>query len=590
MSWIFGAIPKARLNETKLLSIINSKIEFKYYSDKIIIYAGGLDSNLHCFENNSSKKSGWVVSGIGINSINGSSKILEQNDWEELLEKRNFDNEFENMDGHFVAISWDVNFVKIHSDILGLRDIYIGENENGIFFSTNVVWLSKIIDLEIDFNEFSSRWLLFNQISSKSIFKGIERIVAGRSAIINLTGNLNVKHKDYNWLPSSKENKYGVEEYSSRLNSLINLSLPPKTHLSLSLSGGMDSRVILSYLLKNKTDSFDTHTFGDPNHPDSKIAQDIAKRFGIKHEQFNQGLSEITKSIDDISEYTSQTLVNNAASSIIQLQNYSFLKGRNVVLVDGGFGEIWRREFFYKLYLQGRNALIDGDINKITPYLMLPRADIFNNETSELMSWGIAEQLTELFAKLPVIKKDNVGNWLDIFAIKTRLTNYYSHEQARLDNLLTGVMPFLQPSVMSNLFNMPTRLRQNGKLFRKIINSNSPELKKFELAKGLSTHPYFFNSLQSRIWGIAKKRIGLSKYQNNNSHILLNSLKEYVCDILNSRNVKETSYYDYIKVKNIVERYYNGDSSYSNELDWWLSFELFRKSIFNEKDKIDLSH
>jgi hypothetical protein len=221
---------------------------------------------------------------------------------------------------------------------------------------------------------------------------------------------------------------------------------------------------------------------------------------------------------------------------------------------------------------------------------MLSRADIFNNETSELMTRGIEVQLSELFAKLPVIKKDNVGNWLDIFAIKTRLTNYYSHEQARLDNLLTGVMPFLQPSVMSNLFNMPTSLRQNGKLFREIINSNSPELKNFELAKGLSTHPYCFNSLQSRIWGIAKKKLGLSKYQNNNSDILLNNLKEYVYDTINSRVVKETSYYDYTKVKNIVDRYYNGDSSYSNELDWWLSFELFRKSIFDEKDKIDLSH
>ena len=57
-------------------------------------------------------------------------------------------------------------------------------------FSTNVVWLSKLINLEKDFNEFSSRWLLFNQISDKSIFKGIHRIVAGKKVIINLSNNL----------------------------------------------------------------------------------------------------------------------------------------------------------------------------------------------------------------------------------------------------------------------------------------------------------------------------------------------------------------------------------------------------------------
>lgn len=214
---------------------------------------------------------------------------------------------------------------------------------------------------------------------------------------------------------------------------------------------------------------------------------------------------------------------------------------------------------------------------------MLHRADIFNNETSEVMAHGIEAQLNELFTKLPSIRKDNIGNWLDVFAIKTRLTNYYLHEQARLDNYLTSVMPFLQPSIMMDLFNMPTSLRQNGKLFRIIIKSNSPELEKYALAKGLSTHPYFLNSLQSRIWGIARKKLGLVSYQNKNSDILLKNFKEYVFDAVNSREVKETSYYDYTKVKNIVDRYYNGDLSYSSELDWWLSFELFRQSISHNK-------
>jgi len=482
-----------------------------------------------------------------------------------------------------VAISWDNNYATIQSDVLGLRDIYIGENEDGIFFSTNVVWLSKLINLEIDFNEFSSRWLLFNQISDKSIFKGIHRIVAGKKVIINLSNNLNIEYKDYNWLPSSIKKEFGVEEYSAKLSSLIYLNLSKEKHLSLSLSGGMDSRVILSYLLKNKEINFDTHTFGDPNHPDSEIARSIAKGFGIGHEQFSQGIHDAEKSIEDIREYTSQTLVNNAASAVLQLQNYSYLKGRNVVLIDGGFGEIWRREFFYKLYLRGKKALLEGDVKKIIPHLMLHRADIFNNETSEVMAHGIEAQLNELFTKLPSIRKDSIGNWLDVFAIKTRLTNYYSHEQARLDNYLTSVMPFLQPSIMMDLFNMPTSLRQNGKLFRKIIKSNSPELEKYALAKGISTHPYFLNSLQSRIWGIARKKLGFVSYQNKNSDILLKNLKEYVFDAVNSRAVKETSYYDYTKVKNIVDRYYNGDLSYSGELDWWLSFELFRQSISYNK-------
>ncbi len=149
------------------------------------------------------------------------------------------------------------------------------------------------------------------------------------------------------------------------------------------------------------------------------------------------------------------------------MQNYSFLNDKSVVLIDGGFGEIWRREFFYKLFLQGKSALLERNITKIIPYLMLKRADIFTIEVFEQMMKGIEIQLNELFAKLPKIEIDSIGNWLDLFAIKTRLINYYSHEQSRLDNYLISVMPFIQPSLMKNLLNMPIHLRQNGKLFRK---------------------------------------------------------------------------------------------------------------------------
>ena len=98
MSWIFGVIPKRRINDTKILSIIN-KLVYKYFSDKIQIYTGGLENNLHFCENKSSKNNGWFVSGVGIESKKDNSKILQRHDWKELIEHRNLSDEFENMDG-----------------------------------------------------------------------------------------------------------------------------------------------------------------------------------------------------------------------------------------------------------------------------------------------------------------------------------------------------------------------------------------------------------------------------------------------------------------------------------------------------------
>lgn len=579
MSWIIGVVSKSKIDKNIILSAVDEKVIYRHESDKINIYAGSSSENLYFIKSSNDDKKGWVVAGIGLKNDANNTKILRHDDWGKILESNNRGEIIRYLDGHFVIIEWNSNSISFYSDVLGLRDIYITENESAVFFSTNVVWLARLTNIEIDFYEFGSRWLLFNQVSDKSIFKGVYRIVAGKSAKVFLNKNHLVEYKDFNWLPSKTAKRFGIEEFSSKLNSLINLELPKEKHLSLSLSGGMDSRVILSCLLNNKSIVFDTHTFGNPAHPDSIIAKQITDKINIQHKQFNKGIPTADVCIREIGKYASETLVNNAASSFLQLQNYSFLYKKDVVLIDGGFGEIWRREFFYKLFLQGKNALLEQNTSKIIPYLMLQRADIFTTEVLEQMIKGIEIQLNEIFAKLPQIEKASLMDWLDIFAIKTRLINYYSHEQIRLDNYLTSIMPFIQPSLMKDLYNMPIHLRQNGKLFRKIIKNKASGLEKFGLAKGKSIHPYFLNSLQSRLYGLFRTKLRLNKYQENNTYTLLSHLKEFVYDTINSQEVKETSYYDYSKIKKIAESYYNGDSTFLNALDWWLSFELFRQNF-----------
>jgi hypothetical protein len=584
MSWILGAISTERIKSDIILSSFGEIFDYKYETEKIKLYAGSLSENLYFHKNKNDDKKGWVVAGIGLQSNIISTHILQKEEWKNILERDNKSEIIKNLDGHFIVVEWNGNSISFYSDVLGLRDIYVAQNRNIVLFSTNVVWLSKLLNMEIDFSEFGSRWLLFNQISHRSIFKGIHRIVAGKSATISLNEKLLVDYSEFNWLPSNTRKQFGIEEYSSKLNSLININLPKEKHLSLSLSGGMDSRVILSFLLLNRHLTFDTHTFGNPAHPDSIIAKEITENLNIHHEQFNAAIPAADNIIEEIGKYTSETLVNNPASSFLQLRNYSFIFKRNVVLIDGGFGEIWRREFFYKLYLQGKNALLERNTKKIIPYLLLQRADIFTTEVIEQMMKGVDIQLNELFANLPNIEIDSLMNWLDLFAIKTRLTNYYAHEQTRLDNYLISVMPFIQPSMMKDLLNMEVYLRTNGKLFRKIIRNNAPILERFDLAKGKSTHPYFLSTFQSRLYGLVKEKLKLNKYHENDSHALLNSLKEYIYDIVYSKYIKETSYYDYLKIKKIVESYYKGDTTYAKSLDWWLSFELFRQNISSTRN------
>jgi len=43
----------------------------------------------------------------------------------------------------------------------------------------------------------------------------------------------------------------------------------------------------------------------------------------------------------------------------------------------------------------------------------------------------------------------------------------------------------------------------------------------------------------------------------------------------------ETPFYDMLKIRKIVDEFYAGNKNYSNELDWFLTFELFRQKYQN---------
>ncbi|MDA3861616.1 MAG: asparagine synthase-related protein [Melioribacteraceae bacterium] len=572
MSWLFGEISKGEKSFSDFDKISNEIVLHSFSNNNVNLVSGGNSRNLYSF--NISDKNIFIA-GIGIANSGGINKIMDKNAWEISLKKGI--EETLNLDGHYVIIIVENRKVEIYTDKLGLRDIYIREFSDRIIFSTKIKWLTYYGNLEINFAEFSSRWLLFNQISQDSVFKNTKRLVAGKTAVININENYKVSYG--NFKHEFSQNFLTSSDYESHLTSLVNLNISSSEQLSLSLSGGMDSRVILSILLNRRKEFFDTHSFGTPSHPDSFIAKQITDKFNVPHHQYNSTNNIVDELINDIQNYTTETVANNAASAIMQLRNYEFLSKRNLVVIDGGFGEIWRREFFYKLLIKGRKALLSGNIEEIISYLALPRADIFSKDIILEMKQGVKEQLENIFDLLPKINSNNIENWLDHFGLLTRLPNYYSHEQTRLDDMITAVMPFVQQSLISSLFGVEIREKKNGRLFRKIISENYSELRDFQLVKGNTKHPYYLNSLQSRLWSIMIKKMSKDYREVSNTDILLKLLKEYIYDIISSKSITESDIYDKIKIQNLVDNYYSGTQKNGYSVDWLLSFIIFNQSI-----------
>ena len=179
---------------------------------------------------------------------------------------------------------------------------------------------------------------------------------------------------------------------------------------------------------------------------------------------------------------------------------------------------------------------------------------------------------------MPDVAKIGPANWIDIFSIRARLTNYYAPEQARIDQYVLSFMPLVQKDVLKLLFGFNNSDKKNGKLFKELIRQNSIQLTKHPLVKGNIEHPFNSSSLGARIHSRVKNKLGLS-YRSKQQMEFLNSLKEFIGDVIQSSEVRNYEYYDRKKLDKIARDFSSKENDYNSEIDWFLAFELFRLGI-----------
>jgi hypothetical protein len=564
MSWIFGYYSK-HATDTINLSECHPKSIAVISNSKYYLAIGG-NSNTIVYDSNNQGSNFFVC---GFTFTQDSSKILDKNDWQTIL--NNTPDDLKALNGHFCGAFIKNDSITLFTDQLGLREFHIYENNDGWYFSTRLDWLLKLDDFEIDFNEFGSRWLLINQLSNKSIIKKIHRINCGSKVVIN---NKQYEIVENNWIPQ-RNNNHNTDEFKLILKKNILLGLINNKNLSLSLSGGMDSRVLLSFLLESKNENWDCHTFNTNERMDSVIAEKISKELKFKHRILSIKNPDTDGIISELFEYIGATYLTDSGFNSRKLMHYKYLSPDELI-IDGGFGEIWRREYLTHLYHFGKKDLENRNYSNISKYLVNHKADIFTEKCYEFMNNGIINQIDTLTNLLPSIKEIGLANWLDLFSLKTRLINFYAPEQARVDNYVTAYMPFAQINLLNDLFNVPVEERKNNRLFKHIINSNCKKLVEFNLAKGDMSYPYYFTPVMKRIYSLLHNKF-IKHNEGSEVDLFLLSVKDFLMDSLLSNAAREYEPYNYKLIYDKVLSYYNGNCGNRQFVNWFLTFEIFRQ-------------
>jgi len=573
MSWIFGILRKNNQ------AVLPKKGYYPFKSrDKFSVetkdhyFACGAGNNNSFYKYDHKIDSGWMVCGTGISYEDSAFHLMDFHDWEVFLSKKN--NNIRNLNGHFIIVEWENCNSRIRNDQLGMRDMFFTQTDEYVAFSTRLDWLIPLVEKpEIDFTVYGSTWLYVNSFNYKSFVRNVLQLGQGGEATFK--GNRFSK-VNKQWLPEFTKAvpQKGCLELLSELSTL---GLKQNKRLLFGLSGGLDSRVILSILLKEDMNKWETYTFGDYSFPDIVIAQKIAEKIGFEHSTISELLPPKSEEVERFTEFVLETNTFMNGYYFYEQDHYKHLDN-NLLLIDGGQGAFCRRNHSKYLWLKGKKYIIMRDAEGVLRYITLNKPMIFNKDTARLMKQGSILEINEVFDNMPNISDIGSGNWVDLFTIRYHCSNTGALTQSRLDNIICNYMPIFQPSFLKRILSLPVSLRAYNRIYRHILQKGNSTLRQISIVKDMSIIPFTMNNYVTFVLGKLFERFQKSQTIDYSQLFLVNN-KEYVMDTLQSRGVKEYPYYDYNKIQNLVEGYYQGQKSYSKSVLWWLTFDVWRKKL-----------
>jgi Asparagine synthase len=575
MSWLFGIISRDVSPKTRSQCDAIHGVPLKSFTKNGSYHfsIGGLQSTCLFGETLNSQNeidTFWFTLGVTFAKIGSKRTLLSQDDWNAVN-----GNGFKDLDGHFVHAFYENERYEFHTDRIGLRTLYWAKAPGAVIISTRIDWLAKFLgNCRIQFETLGSRWLTFNQISYESIIERIHRLGPSGKLVVDRDG---VFFSQKPFEPSFS-GSFSVPASIEQLRECVIPTISDQLEPTLGLSGGLDSRVLLALMLRSDNRRFHTHSFGNRSEPDVSIPERMSRECGFRHISYESPLPTIGETLQLINTYAAETNLVEPVSTVLRLRDHSVLNPATQVLVDGAFGELVRRKYLSRFVLNGRRAIGQRNITVIFKNLQIERADIFTREVTELMTAGVKKEIEEMLETMPDIERIGIDNYLDLWAVRARLPNYSCDAQARLDSFLLNFMPFAQSSYIDTIFDIPVRYRRNAVLFREIIKQNAPSLAKYPLVKINTTHPFSLPSLATILLSKAKIRLGY-QYNDESVHVFLELMKEFLLDLMHSKETIEYPAYEYKKIAKKVQEYYAGAKNLSGEINWWLTFELWRRNF-----------
>ena len=249
-------------------------------------YRTDLETELHLYEGFSIYIDGYVLPRMGVYE---QYKDLSQKELVGILFAKHGHDFIHYIKGVFVVIIFHNKKFYVFNDRHGIKKYFIYIKGNIFYISNSLKSISEEFNLTLDKENIAIFSLISHFIDGRTLFKNVA--TCRPAEVVHVSdGQL---ERSFYWQPidllrNRKIEKRTIPEYAQCWNKIISsyLSYLQPSEMSLTLTGGNDSRMVLSALLSSDI-KLHTFTFGNPQSYDCVISQKISDHCNLLHHNYH---------------------------------------------------------------------------------------------------------------------------------------------------------------------------------------------------------------------------------------------------------------------------------------------------------------
>ena len=167
------------------------------------------------------------------------------------------------------------------TDALGFRHLYYAQWEGSAGVSTSARLLASIGGCSLDHESLTLQSLLGWQVGQSTLFQGVTKL--GPGELVSLHGGRLRLQGGRGVDPPRLGLDEAVEAAAAMLSAYLTAYVSDHPDATLQLTGGQDSRILLSAIPRELRRGLTAITLKVPNSVDAQIAGDIASQWGLRH-------------------------------------------------------------------------------------------------------------------------------------------------------------------------------------------------------------------------------------------------------------------------------------------------------------------